>query len=83
MFLLPVDTQKLVITKVAKALKTGGQFLFTSPRDAISWKDAMTGRESRSLGTEAYRKLLEAQGLTLGENYSDEGDNYYYIASNA
>jgi 2-polyprenyl-3-methyl-5-hydroxy-6-metoxy-1,4-benzoquinol methylase len=81
MFLLPVDTQKLVITKVAKALKPGGQFLFTSPRDAISWKDAMTGRESRSLETEAYRELLEAQGLTLSVDRSDEGDNHYYIAS--
>jgi len=81
MFLLPVDTQKLVITKVAKALKPGGQFLFTSPRDAISWKDAMTGRESRSLGTEACREFLEAQSLPLSEDRSDEGDNHYYIAS--
>jgi 2-polyprenyl-3-methyl-5-hydroxy-6-metoxy-1,4-benzoquinol methylase len=81
MFLLPFETQVVVITKVANALKPGGQFLFTSPRDAISWKDAITQRESCSLGTEVYRELLEAQGLALGETRSDEGDNHYYIAS--
>jgi cyclopropane fatty-acyl-phospholipid synthase-like methyltransferase len=81
MFLLPVDAQKLVIAKAAKALKQRGQFLFTSHREAIGWKDAMTGRESLSLGAEAYQELLKAQGFTSVENRSDEGDNYYYVAT--
>ena len=82
-FLLDEDAQKLVIAKAAKALRPGGQFLFTSPRDAVIWQDSITGRESRSLGAERYRQLLEVQGFTFEGNRSDEGDNYYYMASKA
>jgi 2-polyprenyl-3-methyl-5-hydroxy-6-metoxy-1,4-benzoquinol methylase len=83
MYLLQEDVQKLVIAKAAKALKPRGQLLFTSPRDAVTWQDSITGLELRSLGTKTYRELLEVQGLLLNENRSDEGDNYYYIASKA
>jgi 2-polyprenyl-3-methyl-5-hydroxy-6-metoxy-1,4-benzoquinol methylase len=81
MFLLQDDVQKLVIAKAAKALKPRGQLMFTSPRDAVTWQDSITGRESRSLGAKTYRQLLEAQGLIVTEDRLDEGDNYYYTAS--
>jgi SAM-dependent methyltransferase len=44
LFLLHPDTQQLIIRKVARALATGGRFLFTSPHEGCTWLDAMTGR---------------------------------------
>lgn len=49
-FLLPVEAQRTVILRDAGALVSGGRFLFTVPREAMVWVDALTGRESRSLG---------------------------------
>ena len=83
MFLLQDDVQKLVIARAANALKPGGQLLFNSPRDAVTWQDSITGRESRSLGAKTYRQLLEVQGLTVKENSLAEADDYYYVASKA
>jgi 2-polyprenyl-3-methyl-5-hydroxy-6-metoxy-1,4-benzoquinol methylase len=80
LFLLPPEVQKSVIRKVAKALRPGGKFLFTSPREAVTWQDALTGRESISLGSEMYRQILSAEGFTLDGERSDEGDNHYYFA---
>jgi len=40
----------------------------------------MTGRTSTSLGREGYRTLLEAAGMALIEERSDEGENHYYFA---
>jgi SAM-dependent methyltransferase len=79
MFLLPADVQVAVIAKVAKALKPGGRFLLTSPREALRWKDGMTDEESVSLGAEAYEALLLAQGLAVTGHAVDEGENYYYF----
>jgi 2-polyprenyl-3-methyl-5-hydroxy-6-metoxy-1,4-benzoquinol methylase len=81
MFLLPADAQRSLIGKVAGALNRGGHFLFTSPREACSWMDGMTGLPSISLGHEAYERELEAQGLVLVGNDEDEGGNYYYFAT--
>jgi len=81
LFLLPADTQAIVISKAAKALNPGGRFLFTSPREAITWKDALTGLESRSLGLHAWRQILAANGLVLDGEQTDEGDNHYYLTS--
>jgi SAM-dependent methyltransferase len=81
MFLLPADVQTVVIGRVSKALKPGGKFLFTSPEKAHTWLDSLTGRESISLGAEAYRQALVAEGLTLEGESSDEGDNHYYFAA--
>ena len=78
-FLLPADVQAVVIAKVAEALKPGGRFLLTSTREAVRWKDGMTGEESVSLGAEAYEAMLLAQGLALTGHAVDEGENYYYF----
>lgn len=81
MFLLPANVQKVVIGKVARALNPGGKFLFTSPAEAATWADALTGRESISLGVEGYRQVLCAEALTLVGEESDEGGNHYYFVS--
>ena len=81
MFLLPPDIQTILIGKVASVLNSGGKFLFTSPRDAFTWKDIQTGRECLSLGLEKYHDMLRAAGLVLVGEASDEGENYYYFVS--
>ena len=81
MFLLPVDTQRSLIGKVARALHPRGRFLFTAPREAGTWPDGMTGLPSYSLGHEAYEQELLAHGLRLVGNDVDEGDNHYYFTA--
>jgi 2-polyprenyl-3-methyl-5-hydroxy-6-metoxy-1,4-benzoquinol methylase len=81
MFLMPEDTQSLVIHKVGRALNPNGRFLFTSPKETIKWRDSLTDRESLSLGAERYHEILESQGLHVVGERSDEGGNYYYLAS--
>jgi SAM-dependent methyltransferase len=80
-FLLTTELQATVISKVAKALNHGGRFLFTSPKKLVTWQDALTGRLSISLGSGEYQRILNAEGLTLDGEKSDEGDNHYYCAS--
>jgi 2-polyprenyl-3-methyl-5-hydroxy-6-metoxy-1,4-benzoquinol methylase len=83
MFLLPPETQAVLIAKAARALKPGGRFLFTAPWQVGEWNDLLTGRRSISLGYDAYKTLLEAEGLVrVGEDV-DEGDNHYYFAATA
>jgi hypothetical protein len=36
----------------------------------------MTGLESLSLGAEQYRKLLGTVGISVAEEYEDEGENH-------
>ena len=78
LFLLPADMQESLIRRVAQALNSGGRFLFTSPAEACTWKDMLTGQRSLSLGARAYKDLLSSAGLVLVEGYVDEGDNHYY-----
>jgi hypothetical protein len=66
--------------KVANALNPGGLFLFTAPRQACTWTDGMTGRESRSLGADKYEALLRGLGLDVESGRLDEGENYYFFA---
>jgi hypothetical protein len=40
----------------------------------------MTGLQSVSLGAEQYRKLLASVGITVAEEYEDEGQNHYFDA---
>lgn len=80
MFLLPADTQRDLIRRVALALSSGGSFLFTSPAQACTWTDVLTGRPSISLGAEVYRTTLDEAGLVLLGEYEDEGGNHYYSA---
>jgi len=79
-FLLDAEVQRRLIAKVAAVLPSGGRLLFTSPSQSCSWADAMTGRTSISLGYEAYRKALEAEGMSLVGTRLDEGENHYYFA---
>jgi hypothetical protein len=81
MFLLAPETQALVIARVSNALARGGQFLFTSPCQACTWTDILTGTRSVSLGREKYLDILVAEGLDLIGEMADEGENYYYFAS--
>jgi SAM-dependent methyltransferase len=76
MFLVPADIQRDVIGKAARALAPGGKLLFTSGAEADIWHDAMTGRESISLGAEEYRTILRNAGLTVEDEMSDEGETY-------
>jgi len=78
LFLLPKEVQQLVIQKAANALQPGGKLLFTSTLKKNDWTDAMTGRLSTSLGAEKYRESLIAAGLSLMEEFEDEGENHYF-----
>jgi hypothetical protein len=79
LFLLEPVAQALVIEKVAAALNPGGRFLFTAPKEPLEWLDAMTGRQSQSLGAQTYARLLRDAGLTWVGEAQDEGGNHYYF----
>jgi SAM-dependent methyltransferase len=79
MFLLPPETQTTVIKKAARALNSGGRFLFTSLAKPLTWSDSLTGRASISLGRERYEEILRAEGLRLEGEDVDEGENHYYF----
>jgi SAM-dependent methyltransferase len=83
MFLLERPAQEALIGKIGTVLSPGGRLLFTSPPGIITWNDAMTGQESRSLGAPAYRRLLAEARLTVLDEYEDEGENHYYDAIKA
>jgi SAM-dependent methyltransferase len=80
LFLLDEEVQHSLTVKVAGVLRSGGRLLFTAPSHRCSWRDAMTGRTSISLGYEAYRQALEAEGMLLIGTHRDEGENHYYFA---
>jgi len=79
-FLLSPDDQRRLIQRIAGILVPGGRLLFTSPAETGSGPDMMTGRESRSLGAEEYRRQLSAVGLAVTRQYEDEdgGRNHYF-----
>jgi SAM-dependent methyltransferase len=79
-FLLDVEVQRRLIAKVAAVLPSGGRFLFTAPSQRCSWRDILTGRTSISLGHDAYREALEAEGMSLVGAHRDNADNHYYFA---
>ena len=80
MFLLPADVQRFLIFKAASRLNGGGHFLFTSPYQVCEWQDLITGRQSRSLGQDAYATLLSEAGLTLVADYTAQEGNHYFHA---
>lgn len=80
LFLLAPPVQHQLMTKVAAALRSGGRFLFTAPRQNCSWADLLTGRTSISLGYNAYRDALAAAGMPLIGTCLDDADNHYYFA---
>lgn len=80
-FLLSPEEQRRVLRRIAGILVgPEGRLLFTSPAEPISWNDAMTGLESRSLGADEYRRQLSAVGLSITSEYEDEGQNHYFDA---
>lgn len=83
LFLLTTEQQKLVIENIGAALNCGGRFLFTAPREAVTWIDISTARESRSLGVVEYESLLSSANLSLIAEHDDEGSNHYYEAEKA
>jgi cyclopropane fatty-acyl-phospholipid synthase-like methyltransferase len=80
-FLLPKDSQRALIPKLAAALKPGGKLMFTAPAQEMEWKDAMSEQMSRSLGAAQYRKLMQDAGLSIGDEFEDEGGNHYYCGN--
>jgi SAM-dependent methyltransferase len=82
-FLLKPEAQKTVIHNISGALNRGGRFLFTSPKEAVTWTDIRTGRKSESLGASMYQSLLSSATLSLIAEYDDEGSNHYFEAEKA
>ena len=80
MFLLKAEEQKRLIQRFAEILTPGGRLLFTSTAKPAVWNDGMTGLESVSLGAEEYRRLLRASGISVAEEYEDEGESHYFEA---
>jgi len=80
MFLLQAQDQHRLIQRFAKMLVPGGRLRFTSSAKTTVWNDGMTGFESLSLGAEQYRKLLADVGISVVEEYEDEGENHYFDA---
>ncbi|MEX2506734.1 MAG: class I SAM-dependent methyltransferase [Pseudohongiellaceae bacterium] len=77
-FLLSHEDQTRVLQKMAIALKEGGKLLFSSPHQICEWDDLSTGRKSTSLGRGMYIDILRQHGLSLNDEYTDEGENHYY-----
>ncbi|MGD0446246.1 MAG: class I SAM-dependent methyltransferase [Edaphobacter sp.] len=80
MFLLRPEDQHRLIPGIAGILAPGGRLLFTSPARQSVWNDAMTGLKSFSLGAEEYRRLFLAVGVSISNEYDDEGENHYFDA---
>lgn len=80
LFLLSEASQRALLRRIAALLVPGGRLLFTSPAQVASWKDAMTGRPSLSLGAAAYREILAEGGISVQGEFEDRGDNHYYEA---
>jgi SAM-dependent methyltransferase len=80
MFLLKAEDQHRLIHRFAEILGPRGRLLFTSTAKPATWNDGMTGLESLSLGAEQYRKLLKAAGISVVQEYEDEGENHYFDA---
>lgn len=77
-FLLSASSQRELIRHIGGALKPGGHLLFTSPAAAVAWDDVMTGQGSLSLGAAEYQRELSSVGLTVVDQYDDEGRNHYF-----
>src|SRR5690242_13992953 len=77
MFLLKEEEQHRLIQRFAEILEPGGRLLFTSTSKPAVWHDVMTGLRSCSPGAEQYRKLLGAVGISVVNEYEDEGENHY------
>jgi cyclopropane fatty-acyl-phospholipid synthase-like methyltransferase len=59
--LLPPDTQRLVLARIARALVPRGHLLFTALRQVLTWQDALTDVQSWSRGSWPPRPGLRAR----------------------
>lgn len=82
-FLLPANSQRALISRMAGALKPGGRLLFSAPRELCVWDDLLTGQPSSSLGADEYTHILASAGLSVVGRHVDEGENHYYEARKA
>lgn len=80
MFVLPENTQRALIRRMADALKPGGRLLFTSEREPLEWNDSLTDQRSVALGFDEYVRLIESSGLVMDGSDQDIGNNFYYFA---
>lgn len=78
LFLLDEALQRTLVERIAASLLPGGRFLFTAPTRRCTWIDVLTGRESRSLGRDAYLAALAAAGMVLECEYVDAGENHHF-----
>jgi SAM-dependent methyltransferase len=83
LFHLRHEEQEQAISCIARALKPGAAFLFTSG-DVHGSMDGtpMNGVPFRyhSYSVEGYRGLLRAHGLTLEATHKDPGENVYFLS---
>ena len=63
----------------AGLLNPNGKFLFTSPQESCTWQDALTGRDSISLGSHVHGQILDAECLRVVGERLDEGHNHYFF----
>ena len=80
MFLLSEHEQRKLINKVGTALRSGGLFLFSAPRQKCEWSDMQTGQRSVSLGEAEYVHWLAEAGMQVINTCIDEGENHYFEA---
>ncbi|WP_448659477.1 class I SAM-dependent DNA methyltransferase [Sphingomonas sp. CJ99] len=76
-FLLAEEDQRAVLTRSAAVLRPGGWLLFSAPDRPCVWDDRLTGRQSRSLGADAYAAHLARTGINVISWRLDEGGNGY------
>ena len=85
-FHLTLDRQRQAIANIARALKPGAPFLFTSGDEPGDDPTGITGQMNGvtfpyfSYGAESYRRLLGEAGCTLDDTHIDAGKNMYYLA---
>jgi len=60
--------------------KPVGNFYLRATGNRNEWKDAMTNQLSLSLGPDMYKELLASSGLSLIDEFEDEGENHYFCA---
>ncbi|MEM1041960.1 MAG: class I SAM-dependent methyltransferase [Bacteroidota bacterium] len=80
LFHLSETEQAAVIGKVARWLRPGGRFVFTSGEAKGVTESKMDGVTFgyTSLGRDAYRRLAEASGMRWVRDYTNAWDNHVY-----
>jgi SAM-dependent methyltransferase len=85
-FHLTLDRQRQAIANIARALKPGAPFLFTSGDEPSDDPTGITGQMNGvtfpyySYGAGSYRRLLDEAGCSLENTHIDAGKNTYYLA---